>query len=212
MLSNIIESSQQKVESRNFAIRKNVLQYDDVMNRQREIIYGQRDQVLNGENIKDQIIKMVEQTIEKNVSTFCPDDVTRDNWNLGSLRDFYLGWLIDEGDLHYTLDDLEGMEKQDLIDELTKKAMDLYEENESILPEETMREMERVYLLKNVDTYWMDHIDAMEQLKQGIRLRAYGQRDPVVEYRFEGFDMFDEMIASIREDTVKWCSPRPSVL
>lgn len=90
--------------------------------------------------------------------------------------------------------------------------MDLYEENESILPEETMREMERVYLLKNVDTYWMDHIDAMEQLKQGIRLRAYGQRDPVVEYRFEGFDMFDEMIASIREDTVKWCSPRPSVL
>lgn len=209
MLSNIIESSQQKVESRNFAIRKNVLQYDDVMNRQREIIYGQRDQVLNGENIKDQIIKMVEQTIEKNVSTFCPDDVTRDNWNLGSLRDFYLGWLIDEGDLHYTLDDLEGMEKQDLIDELTKKAMDLYEENESILPEETMREMERVYLLKNVDTYWMDHIDAMEQLKQGIRLRAYGQRDPVVEYRFEGFDMFDEMIASIREDTVKMVLAAP---
>lgn len=209
MLSNIIESSQQKVESRNFAIRKNVLQYDDVMNRQREIIYGQRDQVLNGDNIKDQIIKMVEQTIEKNVSTFCPDDVTRDNWNLGSLRDYYLGWLIDENDLRYTLDDLEGMEKKDLIDELTKKAMDLYEENESILPEETMREMERVYLLKNVDTYWMDHIDAMEQLKQGIRLRAYGQRDPVVEYRFEGFDMFDEMIASIREDTVKMVLAAP---
>ena len=135
--------------------------------------------------------------------------MTRDNWNLGSLRDFYLGWLIDEGDLHYTLDDLEGMEKQDLIDELTKKAMDLYEENESILPEETMREMERVYLLKNVDTYWMDHIDAMEQLKQGIRLRAYGQRDPVVEYRFEGFNMFDEMIASIREDTVKMVLAAP---
>ena len=203
MLSNIIESSQQKVESRNFAIRKNVLQYDDVMNRQREIIYAQRDQVLDGENIKDQIVKMIEQTIESTVKSFCPDDVSHDNWNIESLRDYYLGWLIDETEMKYTAEDLEGLEQIDLIRELNDKAMELYKGNEEILPEETMREMERVYLLKNVDTYWMDHIDAMEQLKQGIRLRAYGQRDPVVEYRFEGFDMFDQMIATIRENTVK---------
>ena len=203
MLSNIIESSQQKVESRNFAIRKNVLQYDDVMNRQREIIYAQRDQVLDGENIKDQIVKMIEQTIESTVKSFCPEDVSHDTWNLESLRDYYLGWLIDETEMKYTADDLENLEQIDLIRELNDKAMELYKSNEEILPEETMREMERVYLLKNVDTYWMDHIDAMEQLKQGIRLRAYGQRDPVVEYRFEGFDMFDQMIATIRENTVK---------
>lgn len=203
MLSNIIESSQQKVESRNFAIRKNVLQYDDVMNRQREIIYAQRDQVLDGENIKDQILKMIEQTIESTVKSFCPDDVPHDTWNLESLRDYYLGWLIDETEMKYTAEDLEELEQIDLIRELNDKAIELYKGNEEILPEETMREMERVYLLKNVDTYWMDHIDAMEQLKQGIRLRAYGQRDPVVEYRFEGFDMFDQMIATIRENTVK---------
>ena len=203
MLSNIIESSQQKVESRNFAIRKNVLQYDDVMNRQREIIYAQRDQVLDGENIKDQIVKMIEQTIESTVKSFCPEDVSHDTWNLESLRDYYLGWLIDETEMKYSADDLENLEQIDLIRELNDKAMELYKGNEEILPEETMREMERVYLLKNVDTFWMDHIDAMEQLKQGIRLRAYGQRDPVVEYRFEGFDMFDQMIATIRENTVK---------
>ena len=203
MLSNIIESSQQKVESRNFAIRKNVLQYDDVMNRQREIIYAQRDQVLNGEDIKDQIFKMIEQTIESTVKSFCPEDAPRDTWNIESLRDSYRGWLIGEDDMKYSADDLEGLEQVDLIKELNDKAMALYKENEQILPEETMREMERVYLLKNVDTFWMDHIDAMEQLKQGIRLRAYGQRDPVVEYRFEGFDMFDQMVATIRENTVK---------
>ena len=203
MLSNIIESSQQKVESRNFAIRKNVLQYDDVMNRQREIIYAQRDQVLDGENIKDQIVKMIEQTIESTVKSFCPEDVSHDTWNLESLRDYYLGWLIDETEMKYSADDLENLEQIDLIRELNDKAMELYKGNEEILPEETMREMERVYLLKSVDTFWMDHIDAMEQLKQGIRLRAYGQRDPVVEYRFEGFDMFDQMIATIRENTVK---------
>ncbi|MGN0550309.1 MAG: preprotein translocase subunit SecA [Acutalibacteraceae bacterium] len=203
MLSNIIESSQQKVESRNFAIRKNVLQYDDVMNRQREIIYGQRDQVLNGDNVKDQVVKMVEQTIEAQVKAFCPADAEKESWNLESLRDYYSGWLVDETQLRYKTEELEKLEQADIIKELTDKAMALYAENESILPEETMREMERVYLLKNVDTYWMEHIDAMEALKQGIRLRAYGQRDPVVEYRFEGFDMFDEMIETIKENTVK---------
>lgn len=203
MLSNIIESSQEKVESRNFAIRKNVLQYDDVMNRQREIIYGQRDQVLNGEDVKDQIVKMVEETIASTVDTYCADDSLKESWNIEGLREYYMGWLVSEDEMKYTLDELEDISKEDIKNKLQEKANALYAENETLLPAETMREMERVYLLKNVDTYWMEHIDAMEALKQGIRLRAYGQRDPVVEYRFEGFDMFDQMIAAIRENTVK---------
>ncbi|MBQ0097606.1 MAG: preprotein translocase subunit SecA [Oscillospiraceae bacterium] len=203
-ISSIIESSQQKVESRNFAIRKSVLDYDDVMNRQREIIYGQRDQVLNGENIHDTIIKMVESTIENNVNMFCADDIQKDEWNLSGLNEFYRGWLItDDNKFSFTVDELEEVTRQDLIDTLTNRAMDMYKENEALFDDDTMREMERVYLLKSVDTYWMEHIDNMEQLKNGIRLRAYGQHDPVVEYRIEGFDMFDEMVESIRQDTAK---------
>ena len=202
MLTNIIESSQQKVESRNFAIRKSVLDYDDVMNRQREIIYGQRNQVLDGEDIHDTVVKMIEDTIETNVNLFCADDMDKENWNLASLNELYRDWLIDEGN-KYTTKNTENKDKADIIAELKDRAMKLYDENEELVGSDTMREMERIYLLKSVDTYWMDHIDNMDQLKQGIRLRAYGQRDPVVEYRLEGFDMFDEMIESIKQDTAK---------
>ena len=204
MLSNIIESSQQKVESRNFAIRKSVLDYDDVLNKQREIIYTQRNQVLNGENIHDTVVKMVEDTIKNNVNMYLGSDVDKDSWNLSGLNDFYRGWLItDDNKFSFTTEELEKTDKEDIVKTLTDRAMALYDENESLFDDNTMREMERVYLLKSVDTYWMEHIDNMEQLKQGIRLRAYGQRDPVVEYRLEGFDMFDEMIESIRQDTAK---------
>ena len=202
MLTSIIESSQQKVEGRNFAIRKSVLDYDDVMNRQREIIYGQRNQVLDGEDIHDTVVKMVEDTIETNVNMFCADDMDKDNWNLSSLNELYRDWLIDD-DNKYTTKNTADKEKADIIRELRERAMKLYNENEELVGSDTMREMERIYLLKSVDTYWMDHIDNMDQLKQGIRLRAYGQRDPVVEYRLEGFDMFDEMIESIKQDTAK---------
>lgn len=211
MLSSIIESSQQKVEGRNFAIRKNVLQYDDVMNKQREIIYSQRDQVLNGENIKDVVVKMINENIEETVKLYCDDNILREQWNVGSLKDYYTGWVIDEDDdcLDFTLDELADMDNKKIIEILQTKASERYEENEKLLPEETMREMERVYLLKSVDTYWMQHIDDMDNLKQGIRLRAYGQKDPVVEYRLEGFDMFDQMIDSIRENTAKLCLSAP---
>ncbi len=209
MISNIIENSQQKVESRNFAIRKNVLQYDDVMNRQREIIYGQRNQVLNGDDIKDQVMKMLDQTIDERVKQFCPSDAMRDTWNFESLRDYYLDWVLEDTDLHYAESDLDDITQEDVIKIIKDKAYAIYDENENILPAETMREMERVYLLKNVDTHWMEHIDNMEALKQGIRLRAYSQKDPVVEYRFEGFDMFDEMILTIRENTVKMVLSAP---
>ena len=211
LLSNIIENSQKQVESRNFGIRKNVLQYDDVMNKQREIIYTQRDQVLNGENIKDVIVKMINENIEETVKLYCNNDVLREQWNLSSLKDYYTGWILEENDdcLDFTLDELADMDNNQLTEIIQKKAADIYAENEKLLPEETMREMERVYLLKSVDTYWMQHIDDMENLKQGIRLRAYGQKDPVVEYRFEGFDMFDQMIDAIRENTAKLCLSAP---
>ncbi|MBQ6337029.1 MAG: preprotein translocase subunit SecA [Ruminococcus sp.] len=204
MLTSIVESSQQKVESRNFAIRKSVLDYDDVMNRQREIIYGQRNQVLDGEDIHDTVVKMVNETIETNVSMFCADDTNKENWNLPALNELYRGWLIDDSNkFSFTPQELEDTDKEYIIRILQERAMKLYADNEELVGAETMREMERVYLLKSVDTYWMEHIDNMEQLKQGIRLRAYGQRDPVVEYRIEGFDMFDEMIESIKQDTAK---------
>ena len=203
LFSNIIENSQEKVELRNFGIRKDVLQYDDVMNRQREIIYGQRDQVLNGEDLHDTILKMIDDTIDTSIKHYLPEG-PRENWNVQSLKDYYNGWIIrDENKYNFDIEDLEDMESDEIKQMLVDDALEIYRENEELLDEVTIREMERVYLLKNVDTHWMDHIDNMEQLKSGIRLRSYGQHDPVVEYRIEGFDMFDEMIENIREDTVK---------
>ncbi len=203
MLTSIIESSQEKVELRNFGIRKDVLQYDDVLNRQREIIYGQRDQVLNGEDLHETVIKMVSDSIDTSVKHYLPEG-PRENWNYQSLIDYYKGWLItDEEKYKLTSDELEGMEADEIGQAIVDDALAVFKANEELLPAETIREMERVYLLRAVDTHWMAHIDAMDQLKAGIRLRSYGQHDPVVEYRLEGFDMFDEMIENIREDTMK---------
>ncbi|HBM99386.1 MAG TPA: preprotein translocase subunit SecA [Ruminococcus sp.] len=203
MLSNIIEGSQEKVELRNFGIRKDVLQYDDVMNKQREIIYEQRDKVLDGENVHDSVLKMLDSTIDLSVKQYLPDG-PKEHWNFQSLKDYYDEWIIrDNSKYDFDMNELEDMEADEIKQMLINDALEIYKENEELLPEETMREMERVYLLRSVDTHWMDHIDNMEQLKAGIRLRSYGQHDPVVEYRLEGFDMFDEMIASIHEDTIK---------
>ena len=203
MVSNSIESAQRKVESRNFAIRKNVLQYDEVMNSQRQIIYGQRDQVLNGENMKESIQKMIHEAIAANVKTFLPENVPHDDWDLLGLREHYLGWLIGPEDLHFTRSEIEDLEPEHVTDELVKRADELYDRKEQEFTSPIMREVERVVLLRNVDQEWMDHIDAMEQLQDGIRLRAYAHQDPVVEYRLEGFEMFDSMIAAIRENTAK---------
>ena len=203
MLTNTIESAQRKIEGRNFGIRKDVLQFDDVMNRQREIIYSQRDQVLNGENLKEQILKMIDQAIEDQVKRFMPEDAEPENRNLNGLRDRYTGWLIGPDDLRYTDEEKVRLEPVDVTHDLTEKAHEIYKKREQKFGSRVMRELERVVLLKNVDTQWMDHIDAMEELQKGIRLRAYGQKDPVVEYRIEGFDMFDNMVATIREDTAR---------
>ena len=203
ILTNTIENAQRKVEARNFATRKNVLQYDDVMNRQRELIYKQRDQVLDGDNVKDEITKMMHQSVEDTVDAFLPDSETRDEWNIVGLRDNYMGWLLTEEDLQYSEDELKTISKDDIKAELIQKVDDLSASREELFGEQVTRELERVVMLKCVDVQWMDHIDAMEQLKRGIHLRGYAQRDPVVEYRNEGYDMFDQMIANIRDDTTR---------
>ncbi len=203
MLTNTIESAQKKVEAQNFNIRKNVLQFDDVMNRQREIIYSQRDKVLDGEDLRDTIMEMLHQSLEKTVENYCPTHAIHDDWNMDGLRNYFLNFLTTEEDFRYTNDELGELEPKDLVDFLEKRAIKMYEMKEKLITPERMRELERVVLLKTVDRYWMDHIDNMRELKQGIYLRGYGQKDPVTEYKIEGFDMFDAMVEQIREDTVR---------
>ena len=200
MVSRSIEGAQGKVEGRNFAIRKNVLRYDDVMNRQRELIYAERDRVLDGENIRDNILKMIDDSIEANVGLYLGSD-EKDEWNFDGLRQTYLNLLTKPDDFHYTVDDLDTLERQTIADELIDRAHALYEKREEEFGEEIARELDRVVLLRVVDTLWMAHIDAMEELKKGIGLRSYGQKDPAIAYTQEGFEMFDEMIAQIKEDT-----------
>ncbi|MCD8094974.1 MAG: preprotein translocase subunit SecA [Ruminococcus sp.] len=203
MLTNIIESSQKKIEGRNFNIRKNVLNYDDVMNTQREIIYGQRQKVLNGEDIHDYIVNMIKEYVSDSVNMYLLDDDIHDDWNLQGLKDHLMGLITVETDFDFTPEELDRTTKQDIIDQLSERASKIYAKREDDLGTELLREIERVMLLKVVDQKWMAHIDDMEQLKRGIGLRSYGQKNPVVEYRMEGFEMFDAMVDSIREDTVR---------
>ena len=202
MISNTIESAQKKLEAQNFGIRKNVLQFDDVMNKQREIIYGQRRQVLNGEDISATMRTMLKENIEASVASFCAGEIA-DDWDFAALRRHYLGWLARETDFHYTTAQLEDLTKEQIAQVLIERGEAILEAKEKKYGSPLMRELERICLLRNVDTKWMDHIDNMDQLRQGIYLRGYGQRDPVIEYRIEGFEMFDEMIESIKEDAVR---------
>ena len=203
ILSSTIESSQSRVEGRNFATRKRVLEYDDVMNKQRETIYRQRGQVLDGDDLRETIAKMVESAISDGVSRYILDDEEKENWNLQGLRVHFGGWLCSDSDFRFEGEELDRTKKQDIIDTLISRAKERLAAREEEIGSEFMRELERVVLLKNVDTKWMDHIDAMDELKRGIGLQALAQRDPVVEYRVVGSDMFDEMVSSIKEDTVK---------
>ena len=202
MVSSVIEASQKRVESRNFASRKSVLRFDDVMNRQRELIYKQRDQVLDGEDLKPIILKMLDECIDESIDFYCPKALGHDDWNIAGLREKFLGWLTTPEDF------TDGFDRDSVKDELIQRGHRIYDEREAAmgLDEEgqpIMRRLERMILLKMVDNKWMDHIDAMEELKRGIGLRSYGQQDPVVAFRQESYDMFDEMTASIREDTVR---------
>ena len=202
-LTSIIESSQKKVEGRNFSIRKNVLNYDDVMNTQREIIYKQRSQVLDGEDLHKDILKMMEDLISSTVNTYLSDEDERDNWNMVGLKEYFLGWLIDDEDLSFTDEELKIVTREEITNALNQKCGEIYQAKEEEYGSEVLREVERVILLKVVDTKWMAHIDDMEELKKGIGLRSYGQKNPVIEYRYEGFEMFDAMVETIREETVR---------
>lgn len=202
LLSRTIESAQRKKEGMNFAARKHVLEYDDVMNKQRELIYEQRNKVLDGENLKDSILKMIDETIDSYVSIYLSDPI-RDNWDIKGLKEYFSGWVTSNEDFNFLENDFENITVSEVADKIKEKAHEKYDLREQRFGEELTREMERVILLRCVDTNWMDHIDNMDQLRQGIGLRAYGQHDPVVAYRNESYDMFSAMRDAIREQTAK---------
>ncbi|MBR2133907.1 MAG: preprotein translocase subunit SecA [Eubacterium sp.] len=198
MISRTVESSQKKVEGRNFGIRKNTLQYDDVMNKQRELIYAQRDQVLDGIDLTDKILGMLDTNIDENVRFYLSGE-KKEDWNIDGLRAKYKGWLTDDDDFK----DADEVDIDSVIELLTNRGHMVLDAKRKELGDEMFQEFQRMVLLRNVDTLWMDHIDAMDDLKQGIHLRSYAQQDPVVAFRMESYDMFDDMTTAIRENTVK---------
>ena len=202
MLTSAIEKAQEKIEANNFGIRKNLLEYDQVNNDQREIIYAERLKVLNGDNMRDAIFKMIQEQVEKAVDTCISEEIPKDEWNLTELNELIIP-IIPIEKIHAK--DIEDIKNASALKQyLKEKAVMLYESKEAEFPEpEQFREIERVVLLKVIDRKWMDHIDDMTQLRQGIGLQAYGQRDPLVEYKMAGFDMFDAMTSAIQEDTVR---------
>lgn len=202
LISGLIENSQKRIEEMNFKRRKNVITYDDVMNQQRNIIYKQRQAVLDGDDVSETIKKMISSTIEETVASFTGGESPAE-WNFDGLRNYYRGFLCTDDDFKYTGEELKKLHKDDLTELLTDRAFAIYEEKQKTVGEELFREIERTVLLRNVDLKWMEHIDAMDDLKDTIGLQAYAQRDPVREYRIAGGDMFDEMIAEIRENTVR---------
>ena len=202
MLSKSIEGAQKKVEGKNFSIRKHVLQYDDVMNKQREIIYKERRNVLEGEDVHSEILDMIDKTIDKVLSYYIPEGSYPESWDLKALEERFVN--IFHPDKKVEVGNVEDLTKESLKEIIKNEALRLYDEKEKLVGEERMRELERIILLQVVDSKWMDHIDAMDQLRQGIGLRAIGQEDPVRAYQIEGFEMFDEMIQSIQEETLNY--------
>ena len=202
-LSNAIESAQSKVEGRNFQSRKYTLEYDDVMNRQREIIYDQRRKVLDGEDLKGNILSMIDDSIARSVARVAGEHKYLDTWQAEELVKRWEKIFLAPGELQYTREELDKLSPQDIQEQLEEKAHAFYEKKEADLGSDVMRELERVVLLKVVDSPWMDHIDAMHELRRGIGLQAYAQHDPIVEYKRQGFDMFDEMINEIKDDTAR---------
>ncbi len=202
MITRSIENAQKKVEARNFDIRKHVLEYDNVMNTQREVMYSQRRQVLENENLKDSIMEMIAEVIDRLLDIYAAKEIHPEEWDIKGLSEY----LLDIFQLKYTIEEdrLENISREDILEMLIEKAQAAYDKKETELGSDTMRELERYIMLKIVDQKWMDHIDAMDQLREGIGLRAYGQRDPVIEYKFEGYEMFQDMIKNIQEDTLRY--------
>ncbi|PKR86258.1 preprotein translocase subunit SecA [Heyndrickxia camelliae] len=202
MVSRAVESAQKRVEGNNFDARKQLLQYDDVLRQQREIIYNQRNEVIDSENLRDIVENMIKRVIERAVDIHTPRNEDEENWNLQGLVDFVHGNLLQEGAV--SANDFLGKEPEEMVDLIFEKVKKDYDQKEESLGSEQMREFEKVVLLRAVDTKWIDHIDAMEHLRQGIHLRAYGQVDPLREYQSEGFAMFESMVMAIEEDAAKY--------
>jgi len=203
MLTNAIESAQKRVEGKNFQIRCHVLQYDDVMNVQRDTIYTQRKKVLDGEDVTDAIMNMIREFVESTVDSYTGPEDYPDNWNLKGLTEYLEQVYVPAGTLTFTKDDLQTLTKASLKEQLLDMAFARYEEKKAEFGEDVIKELQRVILLKVVDRKWMDHIDNMDQLRQGIGLRAYAQRDPVIAYKDEGYTMYEEMLGAIGEDVIK---------
>ncbi|MGE7917517.1 preprotein translocase subunit SecA [Viridibacillus sp. NPDC093762] len=201
MVSRAVESAQKRVEGNNFDSRKRLLQYDDVMRQQREIIYKERYEVLETDNMRDLVETMIDEVLVSTVNAYTASDLETD-WNLKAIEDFVAANLLPEGVI--TVEDLQGKSVDDILDEIRKEIKAHYDEKEAELSPERMREFEKVILLRAIDSKWIDHIDAMDQLRQGIHLRAYGQTDPLREYQQEGFEMFDAMVEAIRVDVAKY--------
>lgn len=203
LITKSIEQAQKKVEARNFDIRKYVLEYDDVMNQQREVIYEQRRKILTGENMRENVFHMIEKVVERGVDIFAPEKVYPEEWDLDGLINYAEEYFAHEGSLNKA--ELAKIEDRGLLkDELLKVANSSYELREAAFGVDNMRELEKVVMLKVVDAKWMDHIDAMEMLREGIGLRAYGQKNPLIEYKIEAYDMFQQMIEHIQEDIVRY--------
>ena len=203
MLTSAIERAQRTVEGNNFQARKNVLEYDDVMNIQRQKIYEQRNQVLDGIDLKQSIKKQIESFISLTVDQYIAGEQYPENWNIAGLIDYVEQFFVPEGELSYSKEDIESLTRDDLIETLNEIAEREYEKREEEFGSERMRELERIILLKVVDSKWMDQIDDMERLKQGIGLRAYAQRDPIIEYKEEGYTMYEAMLQAITEDVIR---------
>ena len=211
ILSNTIESAQKRIEDQNFKRRKYVLAYDDVMNQQRNLIYKQRQQVLDDEDLTETLRHMIHETIEATVLAHTADDHA-ENWELDGLRASLLGYVCRDEDLRYSPEQLKSLKREDLLSSLLAQADQRLAAQEQLFTPDTFREVERVILLQNVDRAWMDHLDAMDELKNDIGLQAYANRDPVNEYRLVGADMFDAMVAEIRDKTVRMLltvAPKP---
>lgn len=202
LITRSIEQAQKKVEARNFEIRKHVLEYDDVMNQQREVIYGQRRQVLHGENMREDIFNMLEKIVTRAMELYADEKLYQEEWDYNGLVEYCTEFFAPEGQLK--ADELEKLSREELQEELLRVAHEAYAAREALFGADNMRELEKVVMLKVVDSKWMDHLDSMDMLREGIGLRAYGQRDPLIEYKIEAFDMFHQMIDHIQDDIVKY--------
>jgi len=203
MLTRSIENAQKKIEMRNFASRKNVLQYDDVLSKQREIIYKQRNEILDGADVHEEILGMIDSSVKGVVARYLALEAEKEKWNLEGLKDYYLNWALDNDSLNFSEEELKNQTIQSITDFIIQKCREKFKLLADNYTEDSVKNLERTSLLRVVDKHWMDHMDAMEELKRGIGLRAYAQKDPIIDYRMEGFDMFDAMISDIKEETVK---------